>query len=322
MEAQGPRARSVSDRLLAALPTLLALLLLAVAVRWFSARWDVVLAGGPRPDVTWPWLLVAFGLLVAHAGSAVVIWRLVLRAVGAPLTFREALDSFVPSLLVRYVPGKIWANTIRLALTRRAGVRYGATTGAILWETLVAVGSAGIVALAGLAASAQQNAVRAAAVLVLATLGAWIATGLLVRHPRGAALLHRLGGTDPVRSPVALAPSVATSLVGWALYGTAHLAIVRALAPVGLDAWPLIVGTVALAWAGGYLAIVMPMGLGVRDGILLVLLAPLLDPARALLFVALSRLVQLAVDGSVTVGWIILQSMRPAPSPLGAPPPA
>ena len=322
MHAPAPRARTISGRLLAAFPTLFAVVLLAVAARWFSARWAAVLAGGPAPTIDWPWLGLAFVLLVVHAGAAMFIWRQVLRAVGARLSVRDAVDSFVPSILARYIPGKIWANTVRLALGRRAGVRYGASTGAILWETLLGLWSAGVVAFAGLASGADPAARRAAVILVVGTSAAWIAATLLARHPRGAAFLHRLGNTEPVRSPAALAPSVVTSFIAWTFYGTAHLAIARALGPVGLDAWPLVAGSVALAWAGGYLAIVMPVGLGVRDGILLVLLASLLDPARALLFVALSRLVQLAVDSSLTVGWIIHQSMRHDPSPAAVPPSA
>lgn len=305
-------APRVRHPLLTALPTLLALALLGWAAQWFMGRWEAVMAGGARPDVAWGWLVLAALLLVAHATSAMVIWRQVLRAVGSTLSWREAIDSFAPSLLARYVPGKVWANAVRLGLAQRAGVRFGASAGAILWETLVALGSAGVVAYVGLRAQGDDRALRWAAYLVAGIVVAWIATALVSRHPRGAALLHRVGGTDPVRSPGALAPSVGTSFVGWLLFGAAHLAIARAVAPVGLDALPLVAGAVALAWAGGFLAVVMPVGLGVRDGLLLLLLAPLLDPPRALLFVALSRLVQLAVDASITLGWLLRQATRRA----------
>jgi hypothetical protein len=308
-----------SRPLLAALLALLALALLGFAVRWFAGRWQAVMADGARPEVAWQWLGVATLLLFAHATTALFIWRQVLAAVGSALTWREALDSFAPSLLARYVPGKVWASAVRLDLARRAGVRIGASAGAILWETFVALGSAGVVALAGLGLSGDPHAFGWPLVLVGGTVVAWIVAAVLSRHPRGAALLHRVGGTDPVRSPAALAPSVGTSFVGWLLFGAAHLAIARAVAPVGFEAYPLMVGAVALAWAGGYLAVVMPVGLGVRDGLLLLLLAPLLDPPRALLFVALSRLVQLAVDASITLGWLLRQVTRPT---AGARPPS
>jgi glycosyltransferase 2 family protein len=304
---------------LAALPTLLAVALLAVAARWFALRWDAVMAGDARPPVAFAWLVPAALLLGLHAASSVILWRSVLRAVGVTLSGREAVDSFVPSLLARYVPGKIWASAVRLELARRAGARLGAGAGAILWETLIALGSAGLVALVGLREAGRPEAVRAAALLAAGAAMVWVATAMLSRHPRGAAVLHRIGGTEPVRAPAALAPAVGAVLMCWALFAFAHLAIVRAVAPVGLESLPLVAGAVTLAWAGGYLAVVMPMGLGVRDGLLLVLLAPLLDPPGALLFVALSRLVQLAVDGGITAGWLLQRSLR---RPAGARPPS
>ncbi len=109
-----------------------------------------------------------------------------------------------------------------------------------------------------------------------------------------------------MRNPIALLPSIGMSFVGWMLFGGAQIAL--SVAPLGFDAFILIAGAVALAWAGGYLAIVMPLGLGVRDGILL---APVLSPQQALLFVALSQLVQLVVDATVTGGgWLVGQVGR------------
>lgn len=321
---------SETTRLRAALPTVLAVILLAFAWRWFAVRWAGFAGVVERPPILWRWLVAAFALLILHAASALMIWRQLLAAVGARLTWRQAADSFLPSLLARYVPGKIWANAVRLALAARAGVTLGTSTGAILWETLIALSTASLVAMVGLSQralaadapfpgddsfSSGDASFRSAAFLFVGTLVAWGAVALLARSTRGAALLHRFGGTDPVRRPTALAPAAVTSGLGWLIYGAAHLCIALSLSPVSPVSYGVLAGAVALAWAGGYLAVVMPVGLGVRDALLVVLLAPLLDPERALLFVALSRLVQLAVDSSLTFGWLSARWLRPAQTP-------
>ena len=64
----------------------------------------------------------------------------------------------------------------------------------------------------------------------------------------------------------------------------------------------------------GYLAIVVPLGIGVRDGLLLVLLASLFDPAAALVFVALARVVQLGVDLALTSAWLLARRARAIPA--------
>jgi uncharacterized membrane protein YbhN (UPF0104 family) len=307
------------DRIRRALPSLLAIVLLGFASSWFAERWELALGAGERPAIAWGWLGLAFLLLVLNAASALVLWRLLLRAVGHALPWPTAADSFIPTLLARYVPGKIWANAARLALAKRAGVHLGASTGAILWESLVALTAAGFVAVAGLYWNADPAFVRAAALIVVATIGLWLLTALLARSAQGAALMGRLGGTGPAKDPARMVAPLAAAVAGWLLFAAAHLAIARAIAPVGLPEFRLMAGAVALAWTAGYLAFVMPVGLGVRDGLLLALLATILTPAQALLFVAVARLVQLAVDATITLGWLTARAYRLRGTPSSPP---
>jgi uncharacterized membrane protein YbhN (UPF0104 family) len=335
-----------SARLRALLSAAVAVVVLVLAARWFAGQWEMAMAGIDRPPIAWGWVAVAALVLVVHALLACRIWQQVLAAVGAPLAWRQAFDAFAPSLLARYVPGKIWAHSVRVALGRRAGVRYGLSTGAIVWEAAVGLGSAAVVAAIGLAGRAPEGMVRGAVALFVACLAAWAVLALLARTARGAALLDRFGGTAPAREPRLLVPAFSTSLASWLVYGAAHLALVRALVPpgapieaalgasaittmsgatdptastvFGATGFALLLGALALAWAGGYLVIVMPAGLGVRDGLLLLLLAPILDPARALLFVGLSRLVQFTVDAGITLGWLARGGLRTSRMEAGA----
>jgi hypothetical protein len=147
------------------------------------------------------------------------------------------------------------------------------------------------------------------------TTGIWIALALLSRWHRGDALLSRFGGVPSLRSPAPLLKAVAIAAAGWCLYGAAHLGFARAVAPVAVTDWALVSGAVALAWAGGFIAFVMPVGLGVRDGIQVTLLTPLLGVAPSLAFVAVSRIVQLTTDAVLTAAWALGRSRTGARSP-------
>lgn len=312
-------APSARHRVLAALPTLLAVVLLALAARWFAARWDAVASQAARPDIAWAWIAVAFALLVVHAATALTIWRQVLAAVGASLPWREAADSWAPTLLARYVPGKVWAHAVRLTLARRAGVSLTSSTGAILWEILLALAGAGLLALLGFIGRGDGPAMKAAVALLAGAFALWAVAVLVARHPRGGEILRRVGGTAPAQRPRALLPAFLTGLVGWACFGLAHVAVMAAITSIAPADIPLIVRAVALAWAGGFLAFVVPMGLGVRDGLLLLLLAPVVDQPHALLFVALSRLVQIAVDTLLTVAWLATRRRGVTPTAVAPP---
>lgn len=318
MSASSPPASgAASRRIWAAASTLAALLLVYFSAEWFRATWRAVAAGAERPRIDLGWSAVGIALLVAHAATSVRLWRQVVQATGAAFTPRAALDSFVPSLLARYVPGKVWANGARLFLARRAGVPLVGGTGALLWEMGVVFGTGGLVAAAVLAIAGARTPLLAAALLTAASVVGFAALSALAATARRtdgrlAAWLH---AAQAVRSPRALGPAAGTALLGWVAYGAAHVAFLRALQPVTLHEGALAAGAVVLAWAGGVLAVIAPAGLGVRDGLLYAMLGALLDPARALVYVALTRLAQFAVDALLTAVWFIarLGARRPAP---------
>jgi hypothetical protein len=312
-QTNGPPRSSVTTRIWAAVSTVLALLLLALAAYWFRQRWREVIGLGPLPPISWPWVGLGALLLVAHAATSVRLWMQVVRATGARFTTREAVDTFMPSLLARYVPGKVWANGARMLLARRAGVTLGSVTGALLWEMAVVLFTAGIFALALLGGSSDRRDLLLALTLCVVAAGALATLSVLAataRRAHDSRIARWLRGAEVVRSPVQLAPAFGTALMGWILYGAAHVAIILALGDVPAAAWPLVGGAVTIAWAGGFIAIFAPAGLGVRDGLLLVMIGAVLDPVRALLFVAVSRLAQVAVDVVLTAGWLGLRFTR------------
>jgi uncharacterized membrane protein YbhN (UPF0104 family) len=58
----------------------------------------------------------------------------------------------------------------------------------------------------------------------------------------------------------------------------------------------LAIGTFGLSWAVGYLAIFAPGGIGVRESIIVALLAPLLNPTTALLYASTHRILWIGVE--------------------------
>lgn len=269
--------------------TILAVALMLLATGWFAQRWEAVAATEQMATVRWGWVALAVGLLCIHACSALVIWRRVLASTRAVLPWRLAIDVFTPTLLARYVPGRIWANAARLALAKRAGVAYRQTTGALMWEAGIALGSASVVSAITLHDVLDSNRWRVVAGIAAATL----LTGLLLRASG--------------RLPAGLPGTVATAIVGWLLFGAAHFAIAQGIADVALSRFPLISGAMALGWSIGFLAIIVPLGFGVRDAVLLLVLSTMFDAGAGLLFVALARLAQLAADILLTLVWILFR---------------
>ena len=86
----------------------------------------------------------------------------------------------------------------------------------------------------------------------------------------------------------------------WALLGIAFFFFIKSLHPVEPSQLIILTAIYAVAWSIGILSIMTPSGLGVREGILTLLLTTILPPATATLVALLSRLWTLGAEFSVT----------------------
>jgi uncharacterized membrane protein YbhN (UPF0104 family) len=90
--------------------------------------------------------------------------------------------------------------------------------------------------------------------------------------------------------------------VYWAVTGLAFAALVASMYPLA----PADVPQVVAAYAAGFLALLTPAGLGVREGVLVVALAPVLPAGPALVVALLSRLWMMLVElaGAAVAHWV------------------
>jgi hypothetical protein len=85
-------------------------------------------------------------------------------------------------------------------------------------------------------------------------------------------------------------------LAAWALAGLGAALCVAAFAPVDPGIFPLALASIALGTVAGFLALFAPVGLGVREGIGALVLAPAVGADVALLAMLLLRGITVVVD--------------------------
>lgn len=285
-----PVARAWLTRALVAAVVVAALLALV-------ASWEGV--GGVLAQARPGWLAVALLLGVGNVLGTGVAWRAALGALGSSVPLRPALVIFSVGQLGKYLPGSIWPVLVQAELTGRRGVPRSR----VVVAGLLALAQAALVALlVGLAAvpaltpDAPRGVVLgAAAVLVLA--GAALGTS-----PRvvGAAVSLLLRVT---RRPLLPAPLTRRGLAGvlvWGLVAMLLLAAHAAALAVGLGlSWStaVVVGSaMALAQVAGLLAVPVPAGLGVREAVLVAVVAPVASAQVGIAVAVLSRLLMTLAD--------------------------
>jgi glycosyltransferase 2 family protein len=269
--------------------------------------WSDLLRWRPDPLRLTASLILLAGVSMAHA----LLWRRIMQDlhIGDP-SVRTTMRVYFLASLGRYLPGKVWQLAGLAVLAGQAGLPAGSaaaaavlgqfgflTTGLLFlgitlpeWPTAL-----------GVEAPVTLPLVAGAALLAVGSTVLW----MLVATPAGHGFRERVAGTaggplgQRLRAAFALADRVrprdaavwaAGYALSWVALGAAFVLFVSAFHPAAAAAPRFVGGTVAAAYLTGYLFIVVPAGIGVREGAMLILLQPLMPEAGAALVVTvLSR---------------------------------
>ena len=251
---------------------------------------------------------------VAAVSGYGLVWLYLLRRLGtrAPLTW---MTLFFKSQLGKYLPGSVWqyAGRVGLAHNRGVPIQRGLVSivGEIVYSAVAAAAAASLI-LGGLAAGGVFVGLAGLLALGLALRGRF--AGLVVRgrsgrFDRGSVLMGLRAGPG----------AVILYLVVWGMYGLAFWTTGRALFAIPASDIPRYIGVFALAWLVGLVAFFAPGGIGVREAVIVALLAAPLGQADAIVLAATSRVVLSTIDlvaGAASFG--LPARWRRNPSPVEA----
>ncbi|HUG40998.1 MAG TPA: lysylphosphatidylglycerol synthase domain-containing protein [Longimicrobiales bacterium] len=245
------------------------------------------------------WLQLAASVVALTAVLAwgVVVWKRVLdRFEHPPVGLDVLLRIWFASNLARYIPGKIWQLVGAAELARGAGL----SRVVVLSSMMVHVG---LSLLSAAAVSAVAMAAWDAVPLPTLPLALLAAGSVFLVHPRvidaGLRLVPRVFHDDLLRWNGRWTDGLvllALSVVSWILYGLAFVLFLDAIAPVQAGAILPLTGINALSFLAGYVAFLVPAGLGVREGVMAGLLRPLAPAGVAAVIAMVSRLWTIAAE--------------------------
>lgn len=240
-------------------------------------------------------------------------WRLIMRSFGDPLDRAESMHVWYSTILGRYVPGSVAMVAGRVSLCRKRGLPASTTFASIVYENALILATALLVTAASVpfwppfrhgeyALFLAALAPVCLALLHPAVFGR-LANYLLARTGRGP-----LGATLPYGRVLALIPYY---LVGWVLLGLGFAALAASVAQVGPGDLALLVGGYAFAWEVGFLSLVVPSGVGVKEGVLTAISGLAFPIPVAVALAALSRLWQtLAELVAAGLAWAFARHRR------------
>jgi hypothetical protein len=219
--------------------------------------------------------------------------------------------------LAKYVPGNIAQHGLRLALALRAGVRPDAFSGTVVQETILAMAASLLVGVVGLTiagrdledvVSRQAGYVAAfAALAAMAVVLVALRAGSRRDSPAGerAGLLERLLRYVGIIDATSVVRCLAAYCANFLLIGVGMALLARSIGMPAEAGFAAVTGAFALSWVLGFLAPGAPAGLGVREGIMVLLLAGTAPQEQLVGFVLLARVATMAGDAACfAIGWM------------------
>ena len=254
------------------------------------------------------YLAASLAVLLLHMLLLAQIWRWTLEFLGLRRPWAETTSIWALSQIARYVPGGIWDVAGRLVMSGRAGYSRARVSVSILLEMVLQTISAVVVFLLSLLFWEDALALRPALWAI-----PLVPAGLIILHPRllNAVLARaaRLAKVDFVPLPLRIGQVcllLALHVSARLLVGTGFYLFARAVHPWGLEGWPIAIGVFAGAWVVGFLVFFVPLGLGVREGVMTFLLGMFMPLAPASV-IAIGFRLWVAIRDVVfaAVGWLM-----------------
>lgn len=248
------------------------------------------------------WFIASFTLLLLYFGGIGIPWLFIYR-VGRekPGSLLLSWTFFQISQLGRYLPGKIGHFVWMLSLSRRFGIEK---TRAMLATCLQLTFQCGLGCLLGLPILSSPEVslfsqsrltnvemFHKASLICIGIVALFGGVVFLYRRRIRETLPTLIAQSRAMFSIAGILWLLAVYLLLWALLGVAFFLFIKSLTPIAISQLIVVTCIYAAAWSIGFLSVITPSGLGVREGALSLLLMLVgLPSATATLAALLSRL--------------------------------
>ncbi|HEX2218318.1 MAG TPA: lysylphosphatidylglycerol synthase domain-containing protein [Gemmatimonadales bacterium] len=304
----------MGDRRIRILQWLLGAAIVGFAVRSLVRNWDDLRAQPLEWSIEPGWLVLSALVVWLMYALLIAAWRTMLGAWGRGLDFWSAARIWTVSSLGKYVPGKVWAVAGMAVMAQRAGVGAGpATASAIILQVLAIGTGTAVAALTGWGSLRDVYPGVEQAIAVLLALSI-IGAGVLLWPPSVRKVLRlAMPEVDSPAPPLgAVAFGIAANAIAWVGYGVALWLLARGLLPGAGLGLLRAVAVFTASYLAGFLALFAPGGIGVREGVFILMLQGPIGIGAATALAIASRLMLTVTELGAAVPFLLFPRRRPS----------
>jgi hypothetical protein len=260
------------------------------------------------------YIFASFCLIIISYLLETFIWKICINnhLERNEVTFPESIAIVNTSGLLKYLPGRIWIYTAQLVWLQS----YGISKSKILYANLICIlGSItvslylGLIYLALYSRLVSMNLIIVLLfVLIIVNMAYFVWNSMLINKLIGLVNSYFKKEIQPLNNSISTLIYIQSIyLCSWLMAGFSGYLLAKGLGLHILtkDMFALL-ASMSLAWVIGYLAVVSPGGLGIREGMMLLMLNHVVDAQTALLFPILSRIMMLLAEAILGLAAIII----------------
>ena len=259
-----------------------------------------------------PWFIgLSFVAMLGLRCLAGLSLHVVLDALDSRIEWRRAMAIGWIGNLARYIPGKVATVASQIVLLKESGVRPALAVTATFLVGALAIPAALIMATPLLFMHDGMAGLPGRWLVILLI----VVAGFVGLHPHVFIFISNIALRKMGRKTISVSVSrrkllLAAGLLAVKLsfFGTGLWLVARSLVPVDLSLWPYFVAAASCARLSTLLAFFTPAGLGVREGMYLLILGPVIGPGPAALVAIVARLVAILSD--LVIGGAALRLLR------------
>ncbi len=238
------------------------------------------------------WWVLSFALLLVSHLLLPWIWSLLLGCFGVSVGYADSLEVLFLSYLARYVPGRVLTilSQVGLAREKKIPAEVSAST-AVLYQLInffagIEVFFLTLLFWPNLALVSKAVALAAGLILIA------VSTRTSIVRTVVRAAIKKFKGTEAPFELTALRVLAIQLLLlsSWLVYAGAIYCLLRSFLETDPAGAMIVTGIQAVSWLVGYYTLISPGGLGIREGVQIVMLKGFFPPALAVLIPVVLRL--------------------------------
>ncbi|MDI6737880.1 MAG: lysylphosphatidylglycerol synthase domain-containing protein [Nanoarchaeota archaeon] len=245
--------------------------------------------------------MLSIAIILGFAGMLVLAlsWRLCLKASGGNIGLSKTISIWFKSQMPKYIPGTVWYMLCRVYDCGKLGIPKKSAVISLFLEAILMGASSLILAFAFLAGKAREY-------IPLPVFLFCILAGFIALHPKIINKIASLLKKDFRVIHVAYGQILfilLSYMAAWILVGAGFFFLAVSIFPVSISSMVYLAGSFLLAWTAGFVSIFSPGGIGVREGIITLLLSAIMPSYVAIIIAFASRIWWTLIEVLIFVIW-------------------